>query len=73
MTFTRSTRKALQALPFVEAGGPQHFGFKPEHIAMLCASHSGEPMHVQAAQDMLEKAGPRRACRGGARPSRTRW
>jgi L-asparaginase II len=24
---------------------------------MLCASHSGEAMHVQAAQDMLEKAG----------------
>ena len=57
MTFTRSTLKALQALPFVEADGPQHFGFGSEHIALLCASHSGEAMHVQAAQDMLEKAG----------------
>ena len=57
MTFTRSTLKALQALPFVEADGPQHFGFGSEHIALLCASHSGESMHVQAAQDMLEKAG----------------
>jgi L-asparaginase II len=57
MTFTRSTLKALQALPFVEAGGPQHFGFTPEHTALLCASHSGEPMHVQAAEQMLEKAG----------------
>ena len=57
MTFTRSTLKALQALPFVEADGPQHFGFGSEHIALLCASHSGEPMHVQAAQDILEKAG----------------
>ena len=57
MTFTRSTLKALQALPFVEAGGPQHFGFASEHMAMLCASHNGEPMHVQAAQEMLEKAG----------------
>lgn len=57
LTFTRSTLKALQALPFVEAGGPQHFGFTPAHIAMLCASHSGEAMHVQAAQQMLEKAG----------------
>lgn len=56
MTFTRSTLKALQALPFVEAGGPQHFGFTPEHVALLCASHSGEPMHVQAAQQMLDKA-----------------
>ncbi len=57
ITFTRSTLKALQALPFVEAGGPQHFGFTPQHVAMLCASHSGEAVHVQAAQDMLEKAG----------------
>ena len=57
LTFTRSTLKALQALPFVEAGGPQHFGFTQDHVAMLCASHSGEPMHVQAAQEMLEKAG----------------
>ena len=56
MTFTRSTLKALQALPFVEAGGPQHFGFTSKHMALLCASHSGEPMHVQAAQQMLEKA-----------------
>lgn len=57
LTFTRSTLKALQALPFVQAGGPQHFGFTKDHVALLCASHSGEPMHVQAAQEMLEKAG----------------
>lgn len=56
LTFTRSTLKALQALPFMEAGGPAHFGFTSDHIAMLCASHSGEAMHVQAAQQMLEKA-----------------
>jgi L-asparaginase II len=57
LTFTRSTLKALQALPFVQAGGPGHFGFSPEHVAMLCASHSGEAMHVQATQAMLERAG----------------
>lgn len=56
-TFTRSTLKALQALPFVEGGGPQHFGFSTAQIAMLCASHGGEAMHVQAAEDMLAKAG----------------
>ena len=57
MTFSRSTLKALQALPFVEAKGPQHFGFSGEHVALLCASHNGEDMHVNAAQQMLEKAG----------------
>ncbi len=57
VTFTRSTLKALQALPFVQAGGPAHFGFTQSQIAMLCASHGGEDMHVQAAEDMLAKAG----------------
>lgn len=57
LTFTRSTLKALQALPFVQAGGPRHFGFTQDHIAMLCASHNGETMHVLAAQGMLELAG----------------
>ena len=57
LTFTRSTLKALQALPFLEGGGPQHFGFTTPQIAMLCASHSGESMHVQATQAMLEKTG----------------
>lgn len=57
LTFTRSTLKALQALPFMEAGGPQHFGFTSTHVALMCASHSGEDKHVQTAQEMLERAG----------------
>ena len=56
MCFTRSTLKALQALPFMEAGGPQHFGFSDRDTAMLCASHSGEPMHVTQVQSILDKA-----------------
>ena len=57
LSFTRSTLKALQALPFVQAGGPRLFGFTREHTAMMCASHSGEPMHVAQVQSMLDKAG----------------
>lgn len=57
VTFTRSTLKALQALPFVEAGGVKQFGFSEAQVAMLCASHNGEEMHVAAADDMLSKAG----------------
>lgn len=56
LTFTRSTLKALQALPFVQARGPQQFGFTAAEVAMLCASHNGEDMHVAAAQSMLGKA-----------------
>jgi L-asparaginase II len=57
LTFTRSTLKALQALPFMEANGPQHFGFSTAQVAMLCASHNGEDMHATQAGDMLGKAG----------------
>lgn len=57
VTFTRSTIKALQALPFMQAGGPAHFGFSRQQQALLCASHSGEPMHIEQVDGMLGKAG----------------
>jgi L-asparaginase II len=55
--FTRSALKPFQALPFVVAGGPAHFGFSSEQVALLCASHSGEPRHVTAVADMLARIG----------------
>jgi L-asparaginase II len=56
LTTTRSALKPLQALPFVAGGGIEHFGYAPEQVALLCASHSGEPRQVQAVADMLERA-----------------
>ncbi|CAN5161228.1 asparaginase [soil metagenome] len=56
LTFTRSTLKPFQAVPFVEAGGLEAFGYGSAETAMLCASHSGEPVHVQWVQSMLERA-----------------
>jgi L-asparaginase II len=57
LTFTRSTLKPFQALPFLQAGGPAHFGFAASELALLCASHSGEPMHTDAVKSILRKAG----------------
>jgi L-asparaginase II len=57
MTFSRSTLKAFQALPFMQAGGAAHFGWSQAQVAMLCASHNGEDMHVAQVQGMLDKAG----------------
>jgi len=57
LTTTRSALKPLQALPFVARGGAEHFGYSPEQVALLCASHSGEPRHVEAVADMLRRAG----------------
>jgi L-asparaginase II len=58
-SFTRSTLKAFQALPLMQAGGPAHFGFTPRQVALLCASHSGEATHVTEVDGMLAKTGLR--------------
>jgi L-asparaginase II len=57
LTTTRSALKPLQALPFVAGGGVERFGYTPEQVALLCASHSGEPKQVAAVAAMLERAG----------------
>ena len=57
LTFTRSTIKPFQAVPFLHGGGLQHFNLTTGETALLCASHSGEAMHVDAVQSILHKAG----------------
>lgn len=57
VTFTRSSLKPLQALPFVAAGGIDRYKLTTEETALLCASHSGEPRHVEGAASILAKAG----------------
>lgn len=57
VTFARSTLKPFQALPFVAAGGIERFGLSGPETALLCASHSGEPRHVEAAASILLGAG----------------
>ena len=57
ITYFRSACKALQALPFVVSGGAKRFGFSQDELALACASHSGEPIHVKVTASMLAKAG----------------
>ncbi len=57
MSFTRSTLKPFQALPFIQGGGLKHFSFTPQQTALLCASHNGEDMHVVQIDEMLRKVG----------------
>ncbi|REJ75384.1 MAG: asparaginase [Acidobacteria bacterium] len=59
VTFSRSSIKAFQAIPFLASGAADDLGFTDEEIALACASHSGEPFHVEAAGSMLRKAGLR--------------
>lgn len=56
-TFARSAAKLLQAVPLLESGGIERFDLTEEEIALCCASHNGEPQHVEAALGLLHKLG----------------
>jgi L-asparaginase II len=47
----------VQALPLVESGAAEKFGFGDQELALACASHGGEPAHVETASRMLARAG----------------
>ena len=55
--FPRSAVKVLQTLPLVTSGAADRLGLTDAELAIACASHSGEPSHVQTAMSMLGKAG----------------
>src|ERR1041385_7772520 len=55
--YPRSAVKPLQALPLVESGAAERYGFGDQEIALACASHGGEPAHVEMASRMLARAG----------------
>ena len=57
VAFLRSSAKPFQALPFVERGGVEHFGFTQRELSMSCASHNGSLLHVQTAEAMQKKVG----------------
>jgi L-asparaginase II len=55
--YPRSSLKPIQALPLVESGAADAFGLNTEHIALACASHSGEPMHTTRVAAWLKHIG----------------
>jgi len=57
LCFTRSTLKALQALPLVQSGGAKQLNLTSKELALMCASHNGEDMHVEQVSSILKKGG----------------
>jgi L-asparaginase II len=55
--FPRSAIKFLQALPLVESGAAAAFGLSPAELAIACASHGGEPRHVDTVAAWLARLG----------------
>src|SRR3954447_1004650 len=55
--YTRSTAKPFQAIPLLLAGGEKAFRLGDAEIALMCASHGGEPRHVAVAEKLLRRGG----------------
>ncbi len=55
--FPRSAVKAIQALPLIERGAADAYGFGSRELALACASHTGEAAHIELAASMLSRAG----------------
>lgn len=53
----RSAAKPFQAMPLLEYGGRDEYDLSGEEIALTCASHGGEPVHVSTAAALLRKGG----------------
>jgi L-asparaginase II len=53
----RSANKPIQAMAFIESGAVEKWGLGDEHIALSCASHSGETRHVTTVRAWLKKMG----------------
>ena len=57
LTVWRSCAKPFQLFSFVESGGFDACGWGSEEMALACASHGGEPEHVELVARMLDSIG----------------
>lgn len=56
LTLIRSAAKPAQALAILETGCFEKFKFDNADLALMCASHNSEPIHLERAQSMLHKS-----------------
>jgi L-asparaginase II len=67
--FLRSAAKPFIAAAIVEAGVADRFALGDREIAVIAASHNGEPFHVATVRGILEKIGlPESALQCGTHP-----
>ena len=55
LTCIRSSLKPFQAAASVKAGAVDTAGFDEKELALMCASHKGEDIHVETALSMINK------------------
>lgn len=67
VTYFRSCAKPFQAIAIVRTGIVASFDLAPEHLAIMAASHNGEPRHLEVVRNLLTRAGvPESALQCGA-------
>jgi len=54
---SRSTIKPIQALPVITSGAAERFKIDSNELAVICASHDGEPIHTETVAGLLSKIG----------------
>jgi len=57
LVFPRSAIKPMQALPLVETGAADAYRLEDAELALACASHNGEPRHVERVAGWLNRLG----------------
>ncbi|MDQ2682970.1 MAG: asparaginase [Chloroflexota bacterium] len=55
--YFRSSAKPFQAIPVVESGAADRYGFTPAELALCCASHAGSIQHQEQVAAALAKLG----------------
>ena len=55
LIYPRSAIKIFQALPFINSNAHDLFNLSQENIAISCASHIGEQVHIKILQKWLDK------------------
>ncbi len=55
--FLRSSAKPLQAITTAESGALEKYNISRKELAIMCASHSGQDIHVEAVKSILKKIG----------------
>src|SRR5205823_10996479 len=56
VAYFRSCAKPFQAIGSLSVGIARRYELGAEHIAIMAASHNGEPRHVEVVRDLLRRS-----------------
>lgn len=57
VAFARSSAKLMQAMVPISLGCAEKYQFTHQEVSQICASHSGESIHIETIQGILKKIG----------------